>query len=301
MDQPAELFDRQLLRRRRARTRDALVEADFLLREAADGIGDRLSTVARSFPLAVDFGAHSGLVGEALRASGKVETVVATESDVPLLMRQGGLRVACDEEFPPFAEGSLDLVASGLSLQWVNDLPGALVQIRRALKPDGLFLAAMLGGQTLRDLRQALLDAEAEITGGAAPRVAPMIEIRDMGALLQRAGFALPVADAETLTVRYGNPINLLRDLRHMGWTNALNARSRRPLRRDVLARALELYAGSASDEDGKVRARFDIVYASGWAPHESQQKPLRPGSARMRLADALGVEERPAGEKTGR
>lgn len=301
MEQPQDLFDRALLRRRRARMRGQLGEADFLLREAADGLADRLATVARRFPVAVDLGSHSGFVGQALRDSGKTDTVVATETDLPLLAAGRGARVACDEEALPFAEQSLDLVVSGLSLQWVNDLPGSLIQIRRALRPDGLFLAAMLGGETLTELRQAMLDAEAEVTGGAAPRVAPMIELRDMGGLLQRAGFALPVADSETITVRYGNPLNLLRDLRQMGWTNALNVRSRRPLRRDVLARAMELYQARAADEDGKVRARFDLVYASGWAPHESQQKPLKPGSAKMRLADALGTTEQGTGDKAGR
>lgn len=300
MEQPQQLFDRSLLRRRRARTRAFLPQADFLLREAADGLADRLATVAREFPVAVDLGAQAGYVGDALRASGKVGQVISCDSDLELLSERPGLKVASDEEALPFADASLDLVSSGLALQWVNDLPGALVQVRRALRPDGLFLAALVGGETLADLRQAMLDAEAEVTGGASPRVAPMIEIRDMGALLQRAGFALPVADSDTLTVRYGNPLNLLRDLRHMGWANALQARSRMPMRRDVLMRAMEHFAKRAADEDGRVRARFDIVYASGWAPHESQQKPLRPGSAKMRLADALGTQEQPAGEKTG-
>ena len=256
--------------------------------------------MARVFPLGLDLGAQDGQVGAAVRATGKVGTLVAGDTDPALLARQEGLRVACDEEALPFGEGTLDLVVSGLALQWVNDLPGTLVQIRRALKPDGLFLAAMLGGESLRELRQSFLDAEAEITGGASPRVAPMIELRDMGALLQRAGFALPVSDNDPLTVRYSDPLRLASDLRDMGWANALHARARTPLRRDVLARAMALYRERASDGDGKVRARFDIVYASGWAPHESQQKPLRPGSAKMRLADALGVREEGTGEKAG-
>jgi len=208
------------------------------------------------------------------------------------------LDVAADEEALPFADSSLDLVVSGLALQAVNDLPGALLQIRRALRPDGLFLAALLGGDTLAELRQSFAAAESDLEGGASPRVAPFPDLRDMGALLQRAGFALPVVDADRVTVRYASPLNLLRDLRRMGAANPLVERRRVPLRRATLMRAMEVYAGRFADADGKVRATFEIIWLSGWAPHESQQRPLRPGSAAARLADALGTAEHSAGAK---
>jgi SAM-dependent methyltransferase len=200
------------------------------------------------------------------------------------------LRVVADEEALPFADNTLDLVVSALSLQAVNDLPGVLVQVRRALKPDGLFIAALLGGDSLAELRQSFAVAESELESGMSPRVAPFPDLRDMGALLQRAGFALPVTDVDRITVRYATPLGLLRDLRHMGATNPLVERRRAPLRRATLARAIAIYAERFADPDGKVRASFDIIWLSGWSPHESQQKPLRPGSAQKRLADALGT-----------
>ena len=212
--------------------------------------------------------------------------------------RPAAWRVAADEEALPFADASLDLVVSALALQAVNDLPGMLVQIRRALKPDGLFMAALFGGDTLSELRQSFAQAEAEIEGGASPRVAPFADVRAMGALLQRAGFALPVTDTERITVRYASPLSLLRDLRRMGATNALAERRRLPLRRTTLLRAMEIYGERFADPDGKVRATFEIVWVSGWAPDASQQQPLRPGSAKTRLADALGAVEVGAGEK---
>jgi len=189
-------------------------------------------------------------------------------------------------------DGSLDLIVSALSLQMVNDLPGALAQMRRALKPDGLLLAALLGGRTLAELREALLAAESEITGGAAPRVAPVTDVRDLGALLQRAGFALPVADSDVVTVTYASPLALFADLRAMAATSVLVDRPRRPLRRDVLMRALQLYAERFALPDGRVPATFEILTMTGWVPHESQQKPLQPGSATARLAEALGTTE---------
>jgi SAM-dependent methyltransferase len=213
----------------------------------------------------------------------------------------GVLRVAADEEALPFADGSLDLIVSGLSLQAVNDLPGVLVQVRRALKPDGLFLAALFGGETLTELRQSFTVAETELDGGVSPRVAPFADVREMGALLQRAGFALPVTDVDRITVRYSTPFRLLRDLRRMGAANPLAERRRVPLRRAILMRAMEVYAERFADPDGKVRASFDIVWLSGWSPHESQQQPLQPGSAKQRLADALGTTEISAEEKPER
>ena len=248
----------------------------------------------RSFPLAVDLGARDGAFARALAASpaaARIGTLIEADLSHAMLAGRSGLRVQLDEEALPFAPESLDLVVSVLSLHWVNDLPGALIQIRRALKPDGLFVASILGGQTLTELRQALLTAEVELTGGAGPRIAPFADALDAAGLLQRAGFALPVADIDHVTVRYAHPIKLMADLRAMGETNALAERARRPLSRAVLARACEIYAERFADPDGRVRATFDIITLTGWAPHPDQQQPLKPGSAKMRLADAAGIE----------
>ncbi|HXY89883.1 MAG TPA: methyltransferase domain-containing protein [Xanthobacteraceae bacterium] len=293
------LFDRKLLLARRRRAEREGAET-FLLQRTAEELVERLSAVKRRFALALDLGTPGAALAAALEKSGQVERVIACE---PLAgLRDGrGLRVAADEEALPFADETLDLVVSALSLQWVNDLPGTFAQIRRALKPDGFFLAALIGGETLAELREALAAAESEIEGGASPRVSPFVEVRTLGALLQRADFALPVTDVERTIVRYASLRPLLRDLRRMGAANALAERSRKPLKRAVLARAEEIYARQFADPDGRLRATIDILWLSAWAPHESQQKPLRPGSAKMRLADALGTRERPAGEKAGR
>jgi SAM-dependent methyltransferase len=202
------------------------------------------------------------------------------------------MRVLADEERLPFAPASLDLIVSSLSLHWANDVIGALVQARLALKPDGLFIGTLLGGATLTELRQSLTAAELELTGGAGPRVSPFADSSDAAGLLQRAGFALPVADVDRVTVRYDHLFALAHDLRAMGATNALTLRDPRGLSRTVLLRAAEIYAERFSDADGRVRATFDLVWMSGWAPHESQQKPLAPGSAKVRLADALRADE---------
>jgi NADH dehydrogenase [ubiquinone] 1 alpha subcomplex assembly factor 5 len=204
-------------------------------------------------------------------------------------------------EFLPLAPGSVDAVLSCLALHWVNDLPGALLQLRHALKPDGLLLAALLGGETLQELRAALLEAELAEEGGAGPRVSPMAELRDMAGLLQRAGFAMPVADLDTITVTYADALALMRDLRRMGETNALLERRKSFTRRSTLLGAARLYAERHAGADGRIPATFQVIFLAAWAPHASQPKPLRPGSARARLADALGTRERPAGEKPGR
>ena len=263
--------------------------AAFLLDRVALDFAERLSFVSRPFPRALDLGTPGAQIAEALQRPERFVVRAAPLAE----SATHALSIVADEEALPFASESFDLVVSGLSLQWANDLPGALVQIRRALAPDGLFLAALVGGQSLTELRTALTSAEAELTGGASPRVAPFADVRDLGGLLQRAGFALPVTDSEPIIVRYASMFALMRDLRGMGATNALTERSRVPLRRAVLLRAAEIYAERFTDADGRVRATFDIVWLSGWAPHESQQKPLAPGSARMRLADALNVSER--------
>jgi len=209
-----------------------------------------------------------------------------------MLGGRGGLRIVADEERLPFADASLDLVVSLLNLHWTNDLVGALIQIRQALKPDGLFLGALLGGETLTELRQALMQAEIDIHGGAGPRVSPFADALDGAGLLQRAGFALPVADIDRVTVRYDHPIKLMADLRAMGETNVLYERSPRPLTRAVLGRMSEIYAERFALPDGRIPATFEIVSLTGWAHHASQQQPLKPGSAKMRLADALGAVE---------
>jgi len=201
----------------------------------------------------------------------------------------------------PLTEGAFDLVVSTLLLHVANDPVGQLIQMRRALKPDGLMLAALFGGQTLSELRASLAEAEVECEGGLSPRVAPMAEIRDLGGLLQRAGFAMPVADSERLTVTYATPLHLMRELRAMGETNILTARRRQPMRRKTLMRACEIYAEHFGAPDGRVRATFEIVFLTGWAPGPAQPKALRPGSATVRLADALGAEEVSAGEKAGK
>ncbi len=257
----------------------------------------------RRFPLAVDLGARDGAFARALAASDardKLDLLVETDLSEAMLADRTGPRLVVDEERLPFAEASLDLVVSTLALHWTNDLVGSLIQIRRALKPDGLFIGSILGGATLTELRQCLLAAESELSGGAGLRVSPFADAFDAAALLQRAGFALPVADVDQVTVRYGHPFDLLRDLRSMGETNVLLDRPRKPLSRAVLMRAMALYLDRFAQPDGKVPATFEIVTVTGWAPHESQQKPLKPGSAKMRLADALGTVEVPTGDKAG-
>ncbi len=290
------IFDRRLLRARRMRAA-ALGPATFLLERAADELAERLSAVLRRFEIAADLGTPGGALRR--RIADRVGTLIAVDA-LPDRIADEAFAVAADEEALTFRDGSLDLVVSALALQFVNDLPGTLIQIRRALKPDGLLLAAMIGGESLSELRAAFAGAEAEIEGGASPRVAPFADLRDLGALLQRAGFALPVTDVDRLVVRYASPLALMHDLRRMGAANALIERRRVPLRRATLHRMLEIYAERFADADGRVRATFEIVWLSGWAPHESQQRPLAPGSAQTRLADALGTREIPAGEKAG-
>jgi len=304
---PPLIFDRLLVRARRQRGL-RLGPATFLLDQVADEFANRLRLVLRRFDLAVDLGTPTAAVRTALLRDGSIGTIVALDPMMDAARHLSGdhaaavgLRVVADEEALPFADNTLDLVVSGLSLQAVNDLPGALAQVRRALKPDGLFLAALLGGDTLAELRHSFAMAESELDGGVSPRVAPFPDLRDLGALLQRAGFALPVTDVDRITVRYATPLGLLHDLRRMGAANPLVERRRVPLRRATLMRAMEVYAARFADPDGRVRASFDIMWLSGWSPHESQQKPLRPGAAKKRLADALGTTEITAGEKPER
>lgn len=296
MSSGSNIFDRSLLRVRQRRAR-LQKPATFLLDRVATDLGERLSAVLRRFDVAVDLGTPTDAVRRVLATSGNVGTTITAG----LRDDESITRVAADEEALPFADGSLDLVVSALTLQFVNDLPGVLIQIRRALKPDGLFLAALAGGDSLTELRSAFAAAESEVEGGGSPRVAPFADVRELGGLLQRTGFALPVVDSERLVVRYDSALALMRDLRRMGATNILHERRRKPLRRGTLERVTEIYADRFSDPDGRVRATFEIIWLSAWASHESQQKPLKPGSAAQRLADALGTSEIPAGEKPER
>jgi SAM-dependent methyltransferase len=292
---PALLFDRALRRKRLDRAAGSHPAADFLQRRAAADAAERLAGILHDFPLAVDLGAKRGAFAEALAASDaapRISVLIQADPSLAMLSGRSGLRLAADGEHLPFADASLDLVVSLLNLHWTNDLVGALIQIRRALKPDGLFLGALFGGETLTELRQALMQAEIDIHGGAGPRVSPFADAIDGAGLLQRAGFALPVADVDRVTVRYDHPIKLMADLRAMGETNVLIDRDRRPLTRAVLTRMSEIYAERFALPDGRVPATFEIIGLTGWAPHESQQKPLKPGSAKMRLADALGAVE---------
>jgi NADH dehydrogenase [ubiquinone] 1 alpha subcomplex assembly factor 5 len=294
------LFDRRLLRRRRDRAAAGLRAHDFLLREAGERLADRLLDIRRRFPLALDLGCRTGLMAGLLAGRGGVERLIGVEPSAVMARRAAaaGPVVVAEEEALPFAPASFDLVLSLLNLHWVGDLPGALLQIRQALKPDGLFLGVMFGLGTLGELRDCLLAAESELRGGAGPRVSPFAELRDAAGLLQRAGFALPVADAERLTVTYPDALALMRDLRGMGEANALSARPRGFAGREVFARAAALYAARHGDSAGRIPARFQLVFLTGWSPHESQQQALRPGSARRRLADALETTEQSTGVK---
>lgn len=266
---PGAPFDRVLLRARRNRASAGFAAHDFLLREAAARLAERLCDIKQSFPLALDLGCHRGEFAQELRAQAGhgVGRLIHSDLSAAMLAHAPSPRLVADEETLPFAPQSLDLVVSLLNLHWVNDLPGALVQIRRCLKPGGLFLGALLGGHTLHELRQALSEAEIEVEGGLSARVSPLIDVRDAGALLQRAGFAMPVADVDTIGVSYPDPLALMRELRGMGESNALRLRRRNFLRRQTLARACLAYHEKFAAPDGRVRASFQLITLTGWAP----------------------------------
>ena len=267
------LFDRALLRARQVRA-EKMGATTFLLDRIAEDMAERLHAVLREFSGSADIGTPGNQVRGVL--AGRVGQLMRI--DLP------------DRESEPLslAPGSLDLAVSALAFQFVNDLPGVLAQIRRALKPDGLLLAAMIGGDTLTELRQSFAAAEAELEGGISPRVAPFADLRDVGALLQRAGFALPVTDVDRVVVRYGTAFALMQDLRRMGATNVLVERRRAPTRRATMLRMAQIYGERFADPDGRIRATFDVIWLSGWAPHASQQQPLQPGSAKASLAEAV-------------
>lgn len=293
------IFDRRLHARRRARSAPRFADYSFLKQIAAEDIILRLSAINRSFDRVLDLGAHDGLTSRTLMSdqlvAARIGQIIGSD-----LSPAFAPDVVLDEEALPFAEASFDLVVSALSLHWVNDLPGALIQIRRVLKPDGLFIGTVLGGRTLTELRQCLLAAEEEIRGGASNRVSPFLDVIDGAGLLQRTGYAMPVADNDARTVRYAHPLRLLSDLRGMGETAAFANREGPALTRAILMRAMDIYRQRFADADGRVRATFELVTLSGWAPSPDQPKAKRPGSATVRLADALGVREQGAGEKAG-
>lgn len=300
---PNLIFDRALLRRRRTRAAPGWDAHAFLVDHAAGLLAERLEDVLRDFPLALDLGCHGGEAARRVLGLRGVERVIQADLAPAFAARAAAVTgqpaLAADEERLPFRDGAFDLVLSALSLHWVNDLPGALIQIRRALRPDGLFLGCLLGGRTLVELREVLMQAELTVSGGASPRLSPVAELQDMAALMQRAGFALPVVDSETVTVSYDNAFKLFADLRGMGETDAGLARNPATPPRALWAEAARLYAERYADADGRIPATFELLMLTGWAPHASQPQPLRPGSAAMRLAEALGAEERPAGEPT--
>ena len=284
-------FEPRLVRQRKRRARARFRDASFLHERVAADLADRLEAIPRPFPCVLALGG-GGLFSEEVRArpelSARIGSILETDLDF------------VDPEHLPFAPGSFELIVSPLALHWINDLPGALIQLRFALKPDGLLLASLFGGETLSELRLSLIEAESELTGGAGPRISPFADLQDIAGLLQRAGYALPAADRDVVTVRYGEPMRLLADLRAMGETSALRERNPRALSRRILARAFDIYRERYADEDNRVRATFEILTATGWSLHESQQKPLKPGSAKTRLADALKTKEQSAGEKPG-
>lgn len=297
MSGPEPLFDRRLQRRWLARHAAMIAPGDFLRAHVAADLIDRLSVVARRFERGLVIGAGASAVREGFLASDRVGEMLAAEPDRALVRAEKGTVIVADSETLPFAPETFDLVVSILDLGLVNDLPGALVQMRRILKPDGLMLATLIGGSSLGELARAFAVAESELTGGASPRVAPMVDVRDLGALLQRAGFALPVTDADRLELTYATPLAAMDELRRLGLGNSLTLRSRRPITRAVLGGVLDAYAATTPSPDGRVALALELLTATAWAPHPDQQKPLRPGSAKARLADALGVPETPAGE----
>jgi SAM-dependent methyltransferase len=287
------LFDRSLLARRLDRAAKGFAQARFLKSRAAEDMVETLGAINRHFDLALDIGARDGAFAEALRGSGAAAKIgLLIESDLSDRFTGAGPRLVMDEEQLPFGDDSLNLIVSGLSLHTVNDLPGTLIQIRRALQPDGLFIGALFGGETLKELRLCLMEAELEVRGGYGPRIAPFAEGADLIDLMKRSGFAMPVVDSDRVEVTYDHPLKLLADLRAMGESNILIDRPRKGLNKAILAKMSELYFERFGNDEGRVPATFEIVTLSGWKAHESQQKPLKPGSAKTRLADALGVKE---------
>lgn len=288
MSHVPEIFDRRQLVRQRMRWRALSAEVDFLRVGLADRLADRVLDVKRDFPLALDLGSQHGQLADRLLQSGKVGRCVRSDAAPAFLAPLPSPRVACDEEALPFVPASFDLIASSMTLHHLNDLPGALSQLHAMLKPDGLLVANFLGGQSLKEWREGLTEAEIAVSGGASPRIAPMIEVRDAGALLQRAGFAMPVADSEILTLRYIDPLRFLYEWRAMGEGNALMARRRHFTPRMVFLKAISDYVIQRREEDGRVPVTLEIITLTGWKPDASQPQPLAPGSGKTSLSEAL-------------
>jgi SAM-dependent methyltransferase len=290
MAETMTVFDRRVVRMHRDRAAAQFFQHDFLLQDVGERLLDRLNDIKRRFPLALDLGCHAGQLASRLNGRGGIKTLIHCDLSLHMAKIAPSPRLVADEEALPFAEGCFDLVLSLLSLHWVNDLPGCLAQVRRTLKPDGLFLAALLGGQTLKELRHALAEAEIAVEGGLSPRIAPFADVRDAGDLMQRAGFALPVVDTETITVTYDSVFSLLGDLRGMGETNAVIERRKSFSRRQTLHDAASRYHRLFADDAGRISATFQVIYLTGWSPDDSQPKPLARGSATVRLAEALSA-----------
>ncbi|KLN59464.1 SAM-dependent methyltransferase [Kiloniella spongiae] len=297
------IFDRKSVNQHHKRAKAQIEKHDFLFREIADRLGDRLMDIARDFPKALDLGSNHHILKETLGSRGGIQDFTTAKfcpEEYPKLSEskssakdtESSKAIEIIAEIIPVASRSYDLIISNLCLHWVNDLPGILLQAHQCLKADGLFMASMIGGETLKELRACLMEAEMDIQGGVSPRVSPLIDVKDAGALLQRAGFALPVSDFDRLEVSYANAFDLMKELRGMGETNAIHNRTKAFTRKETLLRAAQLYQEKFSDSEGRINATFDIVYLAGWAPHTSQQKPLRPGSAVERLSDFLNTEE---------
>lgn len=295
-----QVFDRKAHRRHRDRAAPGLADYDFLFRLGAERLTDRLLDIKRQFPQVLDLGCRGGSVADALGAGTDfgMTSLIQADSSSAMIARTHQVRahqasshsaVVCDEEALPFRGESFDLILSNLTLHWVNDLPGSLIQIRHSLRPDGLFCASLFGAGTLAELRDVLMQAEMDIKNGASLRISPFAEVRDLGGLLQRAGFSLPVVDTEKVTVTFGDMFQLMRDLRGMGETNAVYDRQKSFTGRGIFAKAAALYAERYGAEDGRISASFHIITLTAWAPHADQPKPLRRGSATTRLAEALG------------
>lgn len=297
---PITVFDRRAIRQHRARAVETGLRAEFLFEEGATRLVDRLGDIKRAFPRVLDLYGRNGPLQRHLAGQGGTEWLVTLDPAASFAAAAPPPRLVAEAEALPFSAAAFDLVISNLALHWINDLPGALLQLRHTLKPDGLLLASLWSGATLGALREAWLEAETEIENGVSPRIAPFADARDLAGLLQRAGFALPVVDSDEIDVTYGDALALMRDLRLMGEGNALAQRRRHFTRRATLLRAAEIYQTRFAGKDGRVRVRFEIATLTAWAPHQSQPQPLRRGSAEARLAAALGTEEHSAGDKTG-
>lgn len=294
MTQLSPLFDRQLLQKRRQRALKQASEpkCDYLLNYVIQDIIDRISIIQREFPLALNYGCHTNQLSQSLAKLDQVGSIISTDSVLDITQSLPSPQVVADEEFFPFADNSFDLIISPLNLQWINDLPGALTQIFKGLKPDGVFIGATLGQESLWELRQCLLQAEEELLGGASPRVAPFAEIKDLGHLLQRAGFALPVTDRDIVKVTYPTTTRLMHEIRHMGAANNLINRNTNMVHRALFQRLEELYHQHFSQEQGRITATFEVIYLIGWAPHPDQQQPLRPGSGKISLTNIFEKKE---------